>query len=237
MSTSEHDVELATVLALLADSLRDGQDVVDTMDTLVQASTRFTSANDAGILLADATGVLHVVASSNERTTDVEEAQLGSDEGPCLECYHSGEPVEVSDLAREGWRWPHFVTIAESRGFRAAHASPLRLRGQTFGAMNLFSEQPGLFSDYDAALAVALAHVATISLVQQRTNRDHAATNDQLQRALGTRILIEQAKGILAQRHGLSVDAAFSRLRNHARTNRARLHDIADGVINQGLIV
>jgi GAF domain-containing protein len=235
MVSSLRDVELADAFVLLADSLRAGHDVVDTMDILVQASIRFTSASQAGILLAGADGVLHVVASSSERTSDVEEAQLGFDEGPCLDCIQSGEPVEVSDLSQASERWPRFVASALQSGFNAVHASPLRLRDQTFGAMNLFSVGPDAFSDQDAALALALAQMATISLVQQRTIHTQGSVNDQLQQALDSRILIEQAKGVLAQRHGVPIDAAFSLLRTHARASSARLHDVADLVVRQGL--
>ncbi|MDJ0350255.1 GAF and ANTAR domain-containing protein [Cryobacterium sp. PH29-G1] len=237
MISSERDIELADVFVLLADSLRATHDVVDTMDILVQASTRFTSATDAGILLADPAGVLHVVASSNERTSEVEEAQLGYGQGPCLECFTTGLPVEVPDLATEATRWPQFVRLAEARGFQAAHASPLRLRDQVFGAMNLFNEQPGPLGDRDLALAAALTQVATISLVQQQTIHHQATVNDQLQRALDSRVLIEQAKGALAQRHGISVDAAFALLRSHARKNSSRLRDTAEAIVNRRLSI
>ncbi|TFD90816.1 ANTAR domain-containing protein [Cryobacterium lactosi] len=235
MASSQRDVDIADVFVLLADSLRGGYDVVDTMDILVQSGTRFTSATDAGILLADSDGVLHIVASSNERTSDVEEAQLGFDQGPCLDAFASGEPIEVADLSEEVERWPRFVALAQSRGFHAVHASPLRLRGQTFGAMGLFSTRRGPFSDQDAALALALAQVATISLVQHQTIKNHEMVNDQLQQALESRVLIEQAKGFLAQKHGVPIDAAFSLLRTYARSTSARLHDIAEGVVHHGV--
>jgi GAF domain-containing protein len=237
MVSFNHDVALADVFVLLADSLHEGNDVADTMDILMTASTWFTAATDAGILLADGAGVLHVVASSSERTSAVEEAQLGFDEGPCLDCIRSGEPVEVPDLAKDGWRWPRFAVIAESRGFKAGHASPLRLREQTLGAMNLFAPAPGPFSNRDTALALAFAQVATISLVHQQTIHNQATLNDQLQRALDTRVIIEQAKGILAQRHNVLVDAAFTLLRTHARRSGSRLREIADGVVNRHLSV
>jgi GAF domain-containing protein len=235
MDFSPREVELADAFVLLADSLRAGHDVVDTMDILVQTSVRFTSATQAGLLLADADGVLHVVASTNERTSEVEEAQLGFDEGPCLDCIKSGEPIEVVDLSQTSDRWPRFVARALASGFTAVHASPLRLRDQTFGAMNLFSTGPDAFSDRDTALALALTQVATISLVQHQTIRQQGSVNDQLQRALDSRILIEQAKGVLAQRHGVPIDAAFVLLRTHARASSLRLHDVANLVVTQGL--
>jgi hypothetical protein len=237
MGFSEHDLQLAEVFVHLADSLQAGHDVVDVMDALAQAATRFTAATDAGILLVDSGGVLHVVASTNECTSDVEEAQLGYDQGPCLDCFRTGKAVEIPDLSKERGRWPQFVTIAESRGMRAAHTFPLRLRDDIFGAMNLFSPTPGLLSDWDSALAAAFAQVAAIGLVQKQTDRDHMVVTNQLQDALDSRVLIEQAKGVLAQRHGVPIDAAFVLLRNHARTNSSRLRDIADGIVNRGLTV
>ncbi len=235
VDSSERDIELADVFVLLADSLRTSHDVVDTMDILVRASTQFTSATDAGILLVDPAGVLHVVASTSERTSEIEEAQLGFDEGPCVECFHTGVPVEIPDLSTERERWPHFVRIAEERGFRAAHASPLRLRDRVFGAMNLFNEHTGPLGDRDLALAAALAQVATISLVQEQTISRQATVNDQLQRALDSRVLIEQAKGVLAQRHNITVDSAFALLRGYARTHSSRLKDIAEAIVTQRL--
>ncbi|POH66058.1 MULTISPECIES: GAF and ANTAR domain-containing protein [Cryobacterium] len=235
MVFSQREVDLADVFVLLADSLSAGRDVVDTMDILVQASTEFTAATDAGILLADSGGVLHIMASSNERTSEVEEAQLGHDQGPCLDCFASGEPVEISNLSEVSGRWPQFVAIARERGFDAAHSFPLRLRGDTFGSLNLFSSTREPFSIQDAALALALAQVATISLVQHQAIRNQGTVNGQLQQALKSRILIEQAKSVLAQRHGVPIDAAFSLLRTYARTSSSKLHDIADGVVHHGL--
>ena len=237
MVFSEHGVEFADVFVLVADSLRTGHEIVDTMDVLVQAATRFAVATGAGILLADTAGILHVVASSNERTADVEEAQIGFDEGPCLQSFHTGQAVEIPDLTFDTRRWPRFAQMAASRGFRAVEAFPLRLRERNVGAMNLFSPRPGFFSDRDTALALVLAQVATISLVQKRISRNQATVNDQLQRALRSLVLIEQAKGVFAQRHSLSIDAAFTLLRTHVRNNHQRLHQIADRIVNHGLIV
>ena len=237
MAFSEHNVEFADVFVLLADSLRPGHEIVDTMDVLVQAATRFATTAGAGILIADTTGILHVLASSNERTADVEEAQIGFNEGPCLQSFYTGQPVEIPDLTLDTRRWPRFAEMAVSRGFRAVQAVPLRLRERNFGAMNLFTLRPGFFSDRETALSLALAQVATISLVQKRISRNQATVNDQLQRALRSLVLIEQAKGVLAQRHSLSIDAAFTLLRTHVRNNHQHLHDIADKIVNHGLIV
>jgi GAF domain-containing protein len=230
------DSKLADIFVMLADSLRDNYDVVDTMDLLVQAATSFTSAVEAGILLRDSEGN-HVVASTSERASDVEEAQLGADEGPCLASIESGEPVEVPDIAAASDKWPRFASVAEARGLRSAHAIPLRLRANVLGGLNLFSDRAGSFSDHDAALAMALAQVATISIVQSRTITNQGILTTQLQQALDSRVIIEQAKGVLAHQHGVGMDRAFALLRNHARSNNLGLRAIADQVVNNRLTI
>ncbi|MCU1481838.1 MAG: hypothetical protein JWQ19_2624 [Subtercola sp.] len=177
------------------------------------------------------------MATTSERTTDVEEAQLGISGGPCLEAFRTGEMVEITDLSAERQRWPAFTRLAEDRGFRADNAFPLTLRGQTLGVLNLFSSSPGSLSDRDAALAQAMADIATISIVQhQRIARQHELA-DQLQHALDARVVIEQAKGVLSQRHGVPIDGAFAILRKYARNNGTKLRDIAEQVVDLTLIL
>ncbi|MDF2444752.1 MAG: hypothetical protein JWR01_2955 [Subtercola sp.] len=237
MASSERDGQLGEVFVMLADSLRPEHDVIDTMDILVQASTSFTSAVETGIVLADAHGVLHVVASSSERASEVEEVQLGQSEGPCLQSFQTGETVEIADITAEQTRWPTFAGVAEARGFLADHAVPLRLRGQTLGVMNLFSSERGPLSNRDAALVQAMADVATISIVQKQTVQHHVQVSEQLQYALDSRVLIEQAKGVISDQHGVPIDQAFVLLRSFARSNQARLHDVADRIVNRQLLI
>lgn len=142
---------LGDVFVTLSDSLREGYDVVDTMDALVEAATSFTSPTEAGIVLGDRNGGLHVVASTSERTTQIEEEQLGIDEGSCWVAFRSGEVCEVADIAASTGRWPRFAKAARQRGFRAVHAVPLRLRDQVLGSLNLFSEDAVSLSDADVA--------------------------------------------------------------------------------------
>ena len=233
MTQNTHN--LGEVFVALADSLKQGHDIVDTMDYLVEVSTEFTSAIEAGIVLADGSGVLHVVASTSERTTDVEEEQLGTTEGPCWEAFRQGHLVEIPDISNTSDHWPRFAAASESRGFHAAHAVPLRLRDQNLGSLNLFSEQPGALSDADAALAQALADVATIGIIQQQTITHGVTLSGQLESALESRIVIEQAKGFIAQRHGLPIDGAFAVLRGYARRSHMRLHDVAMQVTSHQL--
>ena len=224
-------MDLPSVFVLLADSLRPEHDVIDTMDVLAEASTQFTSAVEAGIVLSDADGGLHVVASTSERAADVEETQLGVDEGPCLDTARTGTPLEIPDLAAVQEKWPRFVAVAADRGFVASHTFPLSLRDETVGALNLFSDRLGPLVDREAALVQAFAQVATIAVLQQRSLQRQSALSDQLRLALESRVLIEQAKGVLAHQHRIPVDHAFRMMRAHARKNNTRLHDVAEQIV------
>jgi GAF domain-containing protein len=235
MTIHDREGDLISAFVSLADSLKSAHDVVDTMDVLVQSSTSFTSAEAGGILLAAADGQLHVVASTSERASDVEEAQLGSNEGPCLDAFRTGESVEVANIADEESRWPDFTAAATARGFRAAHATPLRLRNHALGGINLFAVQAGELSNRDTVLVQAMADIATISIVQAQLREKSATINDQLQRALDSRILIEQAKGVLSERHNIGMEGAFAMIRNHARSTSSKLTSVAEQVIQRRL--
>jgi len=217
----------------LADTLNSGHDVLDSLDLLVQGSTTFTSASEAGILLADRQGKLHVTASTSERSSAVEEAQLGFEEGPSVEAVRLGHTVEVPDIGRTSGKWPAFTAIAAARGFRAAHAIPLRAGGDVIGGLNLFSTLPGSLSPRDEALVVSLANFATNSIEQYRRLQHQGTLRDQLQGILEGRVLIEQAKGVLAQRQGVPMEQAFNLLRAQARSTRKTLREVAEGIINQ----
>nr|WP_201469937.1 GAF and ANTAR domain-containing protein [Microbacterium hydrocarbonoxydans] len=227
--------DLTAVFRRLADALDPDYDVIDTMDLLVDAATRFTPAVDAGIVLADAEGRLHVLGSTSERASDVEEAELGVDQGPCLDSFRSGRVVETADLMASIDRWPEFVPLATRRGLRAGYAVPLSLRSRHLGALNLFFDQVGVLTDQDAAVAQALSEFATVGLVQHRALREQADRTAQLQHALDSRIVIEQAKGALSFQRSVSIDDAFVMLRRHARSVGARLHDVAQQIVDRRL--
>jgi len=194
----------------LADTLVDEYDIIDLLDRLVGYSVELLDADAAGIVLGDARHKLRVVAASSEDAQLMELLQLKSDEGPCLDCFSSSTPVSVVDLAEATDRWPAFTNAVAARGaFRSVHALPLRLRGEAIGALNLFHRQPGPLPLADLALAQALADVATIGILAERAVRRSEVLNEQLQSALNSRVVIEQAKGVLAQQSNLSMDAAF----------------------------
>ncbi|POH66023.1 MULTISPECIES: GAF and ANTAR domain-containing protein [Cryobacterium] len=219
------------VFVAIADTVQTGHDVIDTMDVLVRGCTMFTAAIAAGILLADSSDVLHVAASSSERASDVEEEQLGAHEGPCLDAYRSGATIEVPSIADARGTWPAFSDIAEARGYRAVHSVPIRFGSQRLGAMNLFLAEPGRLSGRDAELAEAMALYAANSVEQHRKLHSHIAVRDQMKVMLEDRVLIEQAKGTLAQRYGVPMDDAFGLLRAEARRMHASLRDTAAKIV------
>jgi GAF domain-containing protein len=222
---------LADIFVTLADTLVTGFDVVGLFDDLAGACVDLLDATAAGLMLVDPAGRLRVMASSSERSRLLELLEIQNDEGPCLDCHRSGEPVLVADLAAENGRWPTFTAEATRVGFGAVYALPMRLREETIGALNLFHRDPHAMSPASLRLAQALADVATIGILQQRAVQASAELADQLQSALNTRLIIEQAKGLLAEREKTDMGAAFDLLRNHARRSGRRLSEVATAVI------
>jgi GAF domain-containing protein len=222
----------AEAFVQLADTLVAGFDVIDLLHTLTEQCVELLDVDAAGILLVDQRGALQLVAASTEQARLLELFQLQDEEGPCLDCYHSGTQVACADLATEPQRWPRFTAAAHDRGFAAVHALPMRLREQVLGAMNLFSASPGVLPEGTVAVAQALADVATIGILQERSHRESVLVTEQLQVALNSRVLIEQAKGVLAERAQISVAEAFTQLRGFARNRNRRLSEVAAAVID-----
>lgn len=222
---------LVHAFVALADTLVDDYDVVEFAQELVEDCVTLLDADAAGLLLADLRGGLQVLASTSEQTRMLELLQLQSDAGPCLEAYHSGHQVRVADLAAEKDRWPEFAELAHAEGFEAVVAIPLRLREERIGALNLLRKNRGLLPDSDLLVAQGLADVATIGILHQRVLTRGAVVNSQLQTALNSRIIIEQAKGVLSERLGMDMEHAFGRLRNMARSTNRHLGDTAREVI------
>lgn len=226
---------LVHTLVELADSLVDDFDVVELLSLLADRCVEVLGVSAAGVMLVAPEGDLRVVASSSEAMRVLELFELQSDEGPCMDCYASGEAVVNEDLTSAPARWPRFGPVAEEAGFRWAHALPMRLRGSVIGALNLFSGDAGALTEEDLVAGKALAAVATIAILQQRVVSEARVLNDQLNTALTSRIVIEQAKGVLAERAGLSVESAFQAMRHYARVHNLRLADVAGKVIDKTL--
>ncbi|MBF4583270.1 GAF and ANTAR domain-containing protein [Curtobacterium sp. VKM Ac-2865] len=232
-TTREH--RLVDTFVALTDTLVDDYDVVDLLQTLVDRAVEIFDASAAGILLLNQDHELEVLASTSEQSSFVGLLQLNAGEGPCVECFETGRPVSAEDPAEMRRRWPAFAAAAEESGFASVHAVPMRLRDTVLGSLNLFREHEGALSPDDALAAQALTDVATISILQQRTLEQASVAQTQLQRALDSRVVIEQAKGFVAHTHHVDMGEAFTMLRQHARTTREPLVDVARAVIERRL--
>jgi transcriptional regulator with GAF, ATPase, and Fis domain len=232
---SERELAVTEAFVSIANSLVEGYDLLDLYLGLTGDCVRLLDIEEAGLLLADSQGILHVMAASSERALALELFQLQRDQGPCLECFREGAAVLVPDLAVEEKRWPQFVDNARSAGFASVHALPMRLRDKVLGALGLFGSSPGRLDERDLALGQALAHVASVALVAERATADSRALTGQLQAALTSRVTLEQAKGILAQSGELEMDRAFAVLRRYARDHNLRLAELAAGLVGRDL--
>ena len=233
MAARERERELVETFVSLADTLVVGYDIVDLLYMLVNQCARTLDAADAGILIPNEHDQLEVVASTSERSRLIGLMQLAADEGPCVDAYRSGRLVTVDDIAATHARWPTFATTAAELGYQSMHAIPLRLRQDVIGSLNLFSDTPGPLNPDDAVAAQALADIATIGIVHERVLRESDIARTQLQRALDSRVVIEQAKGIISHRDNVDMDEAFRRLRERARNAGRLLSDLARETVDQ----
>jgi len=224
---------LARTLVQLADSLVEDFDVVELLTLLADRCVEVTGVAAAGLMLASPDGTLRVLASSSEASRVLEVFEAQADEGPCVDCFHSSQPVVNLSLDH----WPRFGPRAVGAGFRSVHSLPMRLRGRTIGALNLFQVDENPLGDSDLTAAQALADVATISILARNAAADSQTVNQQLTHALSTRIVIEQAKGVVAEGAGIDMERAFRRLRNHARAHHLLLTDVAHAVSTKTLPV
>jgi GAF domain-containing protein len=227
---------LVQTLVDLADSLVEDFDVIDVLSLLGDRCVQTLDVAEAGVMLAAPNGELQVVASSSETMRSLELFQLQANEGPCVDCFRSGQPIVNVALSESDGRWPLFTMRAMAQGIHSVHSLPMRLRGRTIGALNMFRTTAGAMREDDVVVAQALADVATIAILQHEVAADALLLNSQLSQALNSRVIIEQAKGKVSESAGLTMDQAFQRLRNHARNHNARLtvlcRDIAAGTMD-----
>lgn len=226
----QREQRLARVFVELADTLVDDFDVLEFLSTLVERCVELLDVAAAGVVLSDQKGRLRMAAASSEQARLVELFAIQVDDGPCPDCVRTGRPVSGTDLTTEDARWPRFAPAARAAGFQATHAVPMRLRGTVIGALNLLRTDSDGVDDPSVRLGQALADVATIGVLQQRAIHDSAILTEQLHTALNSRVLIEQAKGVLAAHAGVDMDAAFAALRGYARSHGLRLSVVAGAV-------
>lgn len=230
---SAREAQITDAFVRVAGTLVVNYDVVDLLSTLADACTRLLDVQAGGILLADSVGDLELVASTSEEAETVEIMTVAAGAGPCIDCFATGAVISVPDVERDARAWPRFRRTALDQGFHAAHATPLRLFGHVIGAMTLMSTETGSLNDRDVRLTQALADVATIGILHERNSREPEAVATQLYLALDTRILIEQAKGVLAQTFGCTMTDAFTALRGYAHAHAISLRAAASGVLDR----
>jgi GAF domain-containing protein len=228
--TPPRERRVARTFVALADTLVADFDITEFLSMLPDRCVELLAVPAAGVILVAPDGELRVAATSSERAELLELFAVEIDAGPCVDCVRGGEPVADPDLSAQSQRWPRFVVAAHERGFRAVQAVPMRLREQIVGVLTLLNTEPGALGEDRLDLGQALADVATIALLQHRQIERGDRLSGQLRTALTSRVLIEQAKGVLAEHGGMSVDEAFTRLRDHARAHNQRLTDLARAV-------
>ncbi|HEY2442194.1 MAG TPA: GAF and ANTAR domain-containing protein [Streptosporangiaceae bacterium] len=228
------DERLAQTFVELADTLVAGFDLMEFLHTLTERCVELLEADAAGLLLADARGELQLVAASTEQARIAELFQIQNNEGPCMDCYRTGQVVMVPDISADdaSSRWPWFAAAARQMGFAGVHAIPMRLRDQVIGTLNLFRAEPSGLAPAEARAGRALVDVATIGILQERAIRQQELVAGQLQAALTSRVMIEQAKGILAERLQIAPEEAFVLLRRYARDHNRPLTTLVFEVIN-----
>ena len=216
----------------LADTMVDDFDVIEFLHRVSERCVGLLDCDEAGVLLADAAGSLRVMASSSERSDALELMQTQNDEGPCFECYTRGESISSEDLEADRGRWPSFSPAALAHGFCSVHALPMRVRGETVGALNLFRSRRGRLDQPDVPVGQGMADIAAVALMQERSVRESRGVVQQLQGALDSRVVIEQAKGVVAERAHIGLDAAFARMRGYARANNLKIGIVARDVVD-----
>ena len=223
---------LARAFVRLADTLASDFDVVDFLQTLSTDSVEILGAEAAGVMLADPRGGLRLIASSDERMRLLELFELQGAQGPCLDAFSSGRPVQAN-AADSRARWPVFAPKASDAGFQMMCAVPLRVRTDVIGALNLFRSSDEPFTGSEMEIAQAMAEMAAIGLIQERALRERSLLAEQLQAALNSRVVIEQAKGMLAEYLAMNVDDGFKLLRNYARDHNRKLSEVASEIVDR----
>ena len=226
MTDTPRETQVLDAVVSLVDSLLDDFDVVELLTELTERCAHLLDIAAAGLLLADPLGQLRLLAATSKQTWELELFQLQADEGPCVDCYSTGQPVSVADLRLETSRWPRFVPAALEAGVASVHAVPMRAAGIVLGSMGLFGTRPGELTEADLLVGQTLAHVACVAILQEIPPTPSTVT-PQLRSALTHRIVVEQAKGFLREHFDISVDEAFSLLRRHARAHGDHLTDVA----------
>ena len=236
-NSSKREVRLGELFVRIADTLVADFDLSDLLQILVDETTALLPVDQAALFLAADDGTLRVAAATSSHARAVEDLILEADASPCLDAYRSGTPSGVDTISEAKPEWSDFARILRAADFRASHAIPMRLRGDTIGVLSLFSEHPYTPSASDAAVAQSVADAATIAILQTRVANERLRLNEQLQRALESRVIIEQAKGVIAQTRTVSMAEAFELIRRHARHNNTTLREVSQQISDRTLSI
>lgn len=236
-NSSRREVQLGTLFVTLADTLVTDFDLSDLLQTLIDETTALMPVEAAALFLADPAGVLRVAAATSSTARAVEVIILEAAASPCLEAYESGQQSGVDDVQNVKPEWTSYAEIMQAAGYRSSHSIPMQLRDETIGVLSLFSEYQYTPSEVDAAVAQALANAATISIIQMHTTSKSKALSEQLRHALESRVLIEQAKGVISQMHSVSVNEAFQIIRGYARRTGDTLLNVSQGIVDRSLVI
>ncbi|MGO9965085.1 MAG: GAF and ANTAR domain-containing protein [Acidimicrobiales bacterium] len=228
---------LSRTFVELADTLVENYDQIEFLHRLAERCVSLLGVAEAGVVLVGSEGQLRPLASSSERMRLVELIELQRQDGPCLDCWRSGEAVRENQLAEARARWPRFAPAALDAGFLSVYAVPMRLREERLGALNLFANQPYGLIEPDEAVAQAMADVATIGILHQRFIHQREEVSEQVQKAFNARAVLEQAKGVVAAATDTNVDEAFVLLRGYASHHRLLLSEVARRVMSRDLAV
>ncbi len=234
---NSREAQLSELFVELADTLTSDFDLVDLLTRLASRLADMLPADEAGVILADQRGELHVMASSTERMRILELFEIQNDEGPCLDAFRTGQPLINVELDTADERWPQFAPAARERGFWLVHAFPMHLRGESVGVVNAFAADHAVLTAEEARVGQALADAATIGILQERATREARVVVEQLQHALTSRVLIEQAKGVLAEQTGRDVSQVFELIRRYARGTNTRIAEVAREIVERKLSV
>ena len=226
MPDSSRETRVLDAVVSLVDSLLHDFDVVELLTGLTERCVELLDIEAAGLLLADPLHQLHLLAATSKEARELELFQLQADEGPCVDCYATGEPVTIADVRAQADRWTRFVPAAVEAGFSSVHAVPMRAAGTVVGALGLFGIRPGQLNEADVLVGQTLAHVACVAILQELPPTP-ATVMPQLRSALTSRVIVEQAKGFLRGVFDVSVEDAFSLLRVYARDRGRHLTDVA----------
>ncbi|WP_067813791.1 GAF and ANTAR domain-containing protein [Nocardia inohanensis] len=227
---------LLKVLARFARLLPVDYDVATALDELVDGITAVLGVSGVGVSL-EMNGRLRFVTAPDERSAAIERCQEDAQQGPCVDAYRTGKPILVADLARRAREWPRYSVLAAEYRVMAVAGIPMRLGENNIGVVNLYDLHPRYWAPDEVEVARLLSDIATGYVVNANKWRQQQQVTEQLQFALRSRVILEQAKGMIATQHGITPDEAFDLIRGYARRKQARLHAVAGAIVDAGLRV